>query len=172
MKGAQLSAILLVIALAAGLVGYYIKSPSTVYYTTTYSTTETKTIIYPTTYTTTETRTLIYPTTYTTTETRTIYSITTTTVKEAVTTYSTITPPSISGIEADLIAYVYHVVDGDTFDGFPSGRVRLADINAPEVGESGYYEAKDALTQLVLNKWVYLDVDDLYVMDRYNRLVA
>ena len=140
MKRVQLSAVLLVVALAAGLTGYYIKSPSTVYYTTT--------------------------------ETRTLHSITSTTVKETITTYSTITPPSISGIEVDLIADVYHVVDGDTFDGFPSGRVRLADINTPERGEAGYSEAKEALTRLVLNKRVYLDVDDLYVMDQYNRLVA
>lgn len=79
---------------------------------------------------------------------------------------------SILGVEADLVAYVYHVVDGDTFDCFPCGRVRLADVNTPEVGEGGYGEAREALTRLVLNKRVYLDVDDLYVMDRYNRLVA
>ena len=78
----------------------------------------------------------------------------------------------ILGIEVDLIAYVYHIVDGDTFDGFPCGRVRLADINTPERNESGYADAKKALTELILEKKVYLDVDDLNEMDQYNRLVA
>jgi len=48
----------------------------------------------------------------------------------------------------------------------------LADVNTPEVGEPGYKEAKDALTGLLLNRKVYLDIDDLYVMDRYNRLIC
>jgi len=43
--------------------------------------------------------------------------------------------------------------------------VRLADINAPELSEGDKQEAKDALISLVLNRRVYLDVDDLYVMD-------
>ena len=80
--------------------------------------------------------------------------------------------PTVRGMEVDLEADVYRVIDGDTFDAFPSGRVRLADVNAPEVGEDGYYEAKEALTSLILDREVYLDVDDIYVMDRYNRLVC
>ncbi|MEM2507469.1 MAG: thermonuclease family protein, partial [Nitrososphaeria archaeon] len=35
-----------------------------------------------------------------------------------------------------------------------------------------YNEAKEALTNLVLGKTVYLDVDDIYVIDKYNRLVC
>lgn len=58
------------------------------------------------------------------------------------------------------------------FDALPVGRVRLADIDAPELGEPGDKEAKDALTAFTLRKKVYLDVDDLYVMDKYNRLIA
>ena len=77
-----------------------------------------------------------------------------------------------SPFEVDVTANVYKVIDGDTFDSFPVGRVRLADVNAPERGEVGYYEAKDALTGMVLNKKVYLDVDDYYVIDRYNRLIC
>lgn len=30
---------------------------------------------------------------------------------------------------------VYKVVDGDTLDAFPVGRVRLADVDAPELGD-------------------------------------
>ena len=74
--------------------------------------------------------------------------------------------------EVDATCDVYRVVDGDTFDCFPVGRVRLADINAPELNTPGGPEAKKALTGLVLYKRVYLDVDDRYVMDRYNRVVA
>jgi len=50
--------------------------------------------------------------------------------------------------------------------------VRLADINAPELDEAGGREAKNALINLVLNKKVYLDVDDAQVMDKYYRLIC
>jgi len=82
--------------------------------------------------------------------------------------------PSVysSPFEVDATASVYHVVDGDTFDAFPVGRVRLADVDAPERGEAGYTEATNALKSLVLNEKVYLDVDDLNVMDSYNRIVC
>jgi len=78
------------------------------------------------------------------------------------------------GWEIDVVCEVYKVVDGDTFDCFPVGRVRLADVNAPELSEPGGDAAKQALTNLVsrYGPKVYLDVDDWYVMDRYNRVVA
>jgi micrococcal nuclease len=99
-------------------------------------------------------------------------STVTVTVEKTFTSVSTTTQRPVGGVEIDLTAYVYRVVDGDTFDGSPCGRVRLADINTPERGEAGYSEAKEALTRLILNKKVYLDVDDLYVTDKYGRLVA
>ncbi|RLG75109.1 MAG: hypothetical protein DRO14_04975 [Thermoprotei archaeon] len=74
--------------------------------------------------------------------------------------------------EVDVKARVYKVIDGDTFDAFPVGRVRLADVNAPELSEAGGLEAKQALYKLVYGKVVYLDVDDKYVMDKYHRIVA
>jgi endonuclease YncB( thermonuclease family) len=74
--------------------------------------------------------------------------------------------------EVDVTATVYKVIDGDTFDAFPVGRVRLADVNAPELNEKGGIEAKEALIKLVQGRKVYLDVDDKYVMDRYYRLVC
>ena len=79
---------------------------------------------------------------------------------------------STTDIEIDDVGRVYRVIDGDTFDCFPCGRIRLADVDAPEVGEPGYYEAKNALTSLVLGKKVYLDVDCVGTMDRYNRLIC
>lgn len=56
------------------------------------------------------------------------------------------------------------VVDGDTFD-ITGYRVRLADVDAPEVGMPGYGEASGYLGDLVLGETVYLDVDDDYFYD-------
>lgn len=87
-------------------------------------------------------------------------------------TYVPIPSVSASLMEVDTTAVVYKVIDGDTFDAFPVGRVRLADINAPESGEPSYAEARSFLSLMVYDKRVYLDVDDIYVMDRYNRIVC
>ncbi len=77
-----------------------------------------------------------------------------------------------SGWEIDEVGTVTRVVDGDTFDAVPMGRVRLADVNTPEVGRLGAREATDFLSSLILNRHVYLDVDDLYGSDVYGRVVA
>ena len=61
-------------------------------------------------------------------------------------------------------AIVTNVVDGDTVDvnvdlGFKvysKQRIRLAGIDTPERGQPGYQEAKDRVTELVLNKQVFL----------------
>ncbi len=79
---------------------------------------------------------------------------------------------SCYGWEIDEIGTVTRVVDGDTFDAAPVGRVRLADINTPEVGRLGAREATDYLSSLIRNRVVYLDVDDLYGSDVYGRVVA
>ena len=71
-----------------------------------------------------------------------------------------------------MTAVVTRVIDGDTFDTSDGDRIRLADINAPNSSEPGYYEAKDFLTSLVYEVTVYLDIDDLYRTDRYDRLVC
>lgn len=78
----------------------------------------------------------------------------------------------LKSFEIDVEATVYKVIDGDTFDAFPVGRVRLADVNAPELYEAGGMEAKQALASLILGKKVYLDIDDIYVMDKHLRLVG
>ncbi|MEM3886516.1 MAG: thermonuclease family protein [Candidatus Methanomethylicia archaeon] len=74
--------------------------------------------------------------------------------------------------EVDVVDVVTYVVDGDTFDCYSVGRIRLADINAPELGTAAGEVAKDKLRSLILNKVVYLDVDDIYVYDPYGRIVA
>lgn len=75
-------------------------------------------------------------------------------------------------MEIDMISTVVSVYDGDTFTLATGERVRLADLNAPEIGESGSYEARDYLSSLVRQKTVYLDVDDKYRTDYYGRLVC
>ena len=74
--------------------------------------------------------------------------------------------------EADATTVVTRVIDGDTFDTSAEVRVRLADIDTPETGEIGYDDAKNFLTSLVYQKTVYLDIDDLYRTDPYDRLVC
>jgi PKD repeat protein len=74
--------------------------------------------------------------------------------------------------EVDATATVTSVVDGDTFDCSPTGRVRLADVDAPEYYETGYQEAADYISSLIAGQTVYLDIDDVYGTDPYDRWVA
>ena len=85
---------------------------------------------------------------------------------------------SFSG-EIDGAAVASSVHDGDTFsldmDFYGSHTVRLADINASELGQPLSYEARNYLIQLVRGKSVYLDIDDVYIYDYYgtgDRLVC
>lgn len=77
----------------------------------------------------------------------------------------------VSAYEIDKTATVTEVIDGDTFK-ISGDRVRLADIDAPEDGEDGYIQAKNALKNLVAGKKVYLDTDQKSGRDIYDRLVA
>ncbi|MEM4969676.1 MAG: thermonuclease family protein [Sulfolobales archaeon] len=86
----------------------------------------------------------------------------------------------------EVYGAVVRVIDGDTLDlrvlavykdkyiSFNGStiRVRLADINAPELSTPEGEEAKKALSSLVSGKNIYLDIDDLYIYDRYGRVVA
>jgi len=74
--------------------------------------------------------------------------------------------------EIDMTSRVITVHDGDTFTLLTEERVRLADLDAPELGEPGSYEARDYLDSWVYPQTVYLDVDDLYQTDTYGRLVC
>jgi len=64
------------------------------------------------------------------------------------------------------------VIDGDTIDVSGIGRVRLADIDAPEKWEEGYEEAKEFVKNMTLGKKVYLDIDDFYLVGKYGRIIA
>jgi len=80
--------------------------------------------------------------------------------------------PTFGAVE-EHCGVVTRVVDGDTFyvSGLPE-RVRLADVNAPELSTAEGQGAKAALEVLTLGRRVCLDIDDLYKTDRYGRFVA
>ena len=67
---------------------------------------------------------------------------------------------------------VIKVVDGDTFDVEGIGRIRLADVNTPEMDSKEGREAKEYVKGLCYHEKVYLDIDDLYVTGKYGRIIA
>ena len=67
---------------------------------------------------------------------------------------------------------VIKVVDGDTFDVEGIGRIRLADINTPEIDTEEGKEVKEYVKGLCYQKKVYLDIDDLYITGKYGRIIA
>ena len=75
-------------------------------------------------------------------------------------------------VKYEASGYCYYVVDGDTLDVDGIGRIRLVGVNAPEVGEPGYQEAKDFVKSKCLGKVVGLDIDDAKHYDKYGRILA
>ncbi|RCV65889.1 Endonuclease YncB, thermonuclease family [Methanophagales archaeon] len=71
---------------------------------------------------------------------------------------------------------VKNVVDGDTIDVHFNicgvQRVRLVGIDAPDIGEEGYEEAKEFLNETCMWEEVMLDVDDEKQYDPYYRILA
>lgn len=65
--------------------------------------------------------------------------------------------------------HVLSVTDGDTFQTLEKQRIRLTDIQAPELENCGGSEAKQTLEKLILNKDLYIKV--LY-RDANNRLIS
>jgi len=65
---------------------------------------------------------------------------------------------------------VTRVIDGDTIEVEGGIRVRLICIDTPEKGEEYYQEAKDFLTDYILNEKIRL-VKDVSETDRYGRLL-
>ena len=66
-----------------------------------------------------------------------------------------------SNFEIDKTGTVASVHDGDTFTMASGDKIRLADIDAPEldVPEPGAYAARNYLNSLIYQKIVYLDVN-------------
>lgn len=72
--------------------------------------------------------------------------------------------------EIQVPAYtVTKVYDGDTFETKEKQVIRLANIDAPEMGSCGSEEAKTELEKLILNKPVYLKI---VYKDEFLRLVS
>lgn len=79
---------------------------------------------------------------------------------------------------------VTNVVDGDTFDvtiekadakvTYSVERIRLADVDSPEIESESGLEARDFAFAVLKNKRVYLDIDDLSAngRDSYGRLIC
>lgn len=86
------------------------------------------------------------------------------------------------GYPNEACGIVTKVVDGDTFEvtvergdqRISSGveRVRLADVDSPEIDTDRGIEARDLATAILLNRRVYLDIDDYAGRDSYGRLVC
>ena len=77
--------------------------------------------------------------------------------------------------EIDIVDTVIRVEDGDTLKISSGEWIRLADVDAPEINETGYDEAKAALFGLTLAREVCLDADDIngdFKRDQYGRLVC
>ncbi len=87
-----------------------------------------------------------------------------------------------NGAPDEACGHVSRVVDGDTFDLIVDRgdsridsavvRVRLADVDAPEVDCEEGKAAKELATILLLDRSVCLDIDDLNVRDKYGRLIC
>ena len=93
--------------------------------------------------------------------------------------------PSIALASQDeAYGIVTNVVDGDTFDvtiekadakvSYSVERIRLADVDSPEMNTDSGPDARDFTYAVLKNKRVYLDIDDLSKTgrDSYGRLIC
>ena len=93
--------------------------------------------------------------------------------------------PSFSlAVVDEAYGIVTNVVDGDTFDvtiekadarvAYSVERVRLADVDSPEIDSDSGPAASDFTHAVLMNKRVYLDIDDLSAngRDSYGRLIC
>jgi micrococcal nuclease len=67
---------------------------------------------------------------------------------------------------------ITHVTDGDTIVANNNQTIRLAMVDAQELKDFGYFDAKNFVIWHCLNKYAKIDVDDKQPFDRYNRTVA
>ena len=93
--------------------------------------------------------------------------------------------PSLAlAVVDEAYGIVTNVVDGDTFDvtiekadarvAYSVERVRLADVDSPEMDSDSGPAARDFTYAVLMNKRVYLDIDDLSAngRDSYGRLIC
>lgn len=93
-------------------------------------------------------------------------------------------PIIVEAAQDEAYGVVTNVVDGDTFDvtiekanskiASAVERVRLADVNSPELSTPDGPSAMDFTFSVLMNKRVYMDIDDLSGTgrDSYGRLIA
>jgi endonuclease YncB( thermonuclease family) len=93
-------------------------------------------------------------------------------------------PSTALAAQDEAYGIVTNVVDGDTFDvtiekasekvAYSVERIRLADIDSPEIESDRGQAAKDFTFAVLMNKRVYLDIDDLSATgrDSYGRLIC
>ena len=93
-------------------------------------------------------------------------------------------PSIVLAAPDEAYGIVTNVVDGDTFDvtiekagakaAYSVERIRLADVDAPEMESDSGPAAKDFTFAVLMNKRVYLDIDDLSSngRDSYGRLIC
>lgn len=85
---------------------------------------------------------------------------------------TTTTTQIISTNSSDRYAIVTKIVDGDTIWVDDNEKVRFVGINTPEVGQSGSYDTTQYVSDRILNKMIYLDIDDKNPKDKYDRTLA
>lgn len=95
-----------------------------------------------------------------------------------------ILPNIVLASQDEAYGIVTNVVDGDTFDvtiekanakvAYSVERIRLADIDSPEMESEKGPEARDFTYAVLMNKRVFLDVDDLSATgrDSYGRMIC
>ena len=70
--------------------------------------------------------------------------------------------------------YVSRIIDGDTFQLSDNSTIRLICVDAPEKGKTGYKEAGDFLSEMILNKEIGNEIKlekDTTDKDDYGRLL-
>lgn len=72
--------------------------------------------------------------------------------------------------QVENLYLVTRIVDGDTFEIESGEKVRLIGIDTPESGDCYFYNAKNKLSDLILNKRIKMD-KDVSETDRYQRLL-
>lgn len=77
---------------------------------------------------------------------------------------------NVDNINNENIIYVSRIIDGDTFELSDNSTIRLLCIDAPEKGKTGYTEAGDFLSGMILDKEVRLEKDKTD-RDEYGRLL-
>ena len=79
---------------------------------------------------------------------------------------------SATAISTDKTGTVSAVIDGSSFQLSSSETIKLAAIDTPTLGQSGYLESKNYLTTLIQGKTVILDEGAASITDQEGRLLC